>query len=299
MTRWDVLGFGAVAVDDLIYVERFPPPDGKAPVCTARREAGGLAGTALAAAARLGARAAYCGVLGDDRLSRFTRDERARYGVDCTPIMTNPDARPIHATIVVEQETGRRCIFFSSDGVMHVPLDAIDRPLITSARVLFVDCTAIAPGVKASRIAREHGIPIVGDIEPGGDPALPELVQAIDHLIVGVEMAQQLTGHADPAAGALLGPGRACATVTASRRLLVCYPGVPNRHVPTEGQCGRHDRLRGRFSRGICRVSGARSLDCRGGAGGDHRRRAESTAAGRSRGYPGLGGGRGAAPTAC
>ncbi len=235
MTRWDVLGFGAVAVDDLIYVERFPPPDGKAPVCTARREAGGLAGTALAAAARLGARAAYCGVLGDDELSRFTRDELARYGVDCTPIMTNPDARPIHSTIVVEQETGRRCIFFSSDGVMHVPLDAIDRPLITSARVLFVDCTAIAPGVKASRIAREHGIPIVGDIEPGGDPALPELVQAIDHLIVGVEMAQQLTGHADPAeaAGALLGPGRACATVTASERgCWYAIPGVPVRHVP-------------------------------------------------------------------
>jgi len=235
MTRWDVLGFGAVAVDDLIYVERFPPPDGKAPVRASRREAGGLAGTALSAAARLGARAAYCGVLGSDELSRFTRDELARYGVDCSPIITDADARPIHSTIIVEQETGHRCIFFSSDGVMPVPFEVIDRALIASARVLFVDYTVSAVGLAASRIAREHGIPVVGDIEPGDDPALPELVQAIDHLIVGVEMAQRLTGYADPAeaSGALLCPGRACATVTASERgCWYAVPGAPVRHVP-------------------------------------------------------------------
>ncbi len=234
MTRWDVLGFGAVAVDDLFYVERFAPPDGKMPVRSSRREAGGLAGTAMAAAARLGARAAYCGVLGDDDLSRFTRDELARYGVDCSAIRANPLARPIHSVVIVEQTTGRRCIYYSWGGVVNVPLETIDRALITSARVLFVDFTVIAPGLAASRMARANGIPVVGDIEPSDDPALPDLVREIDHLIVGVEMAQRLTGGSDPAeAAARLIPGRACAVVTAGDRgCWYAVAGAPVEHVP-------------------------------------------------------------------
>jgi hypothetical protein len=30
--RWDVLDFGAVAVDDLVYVDQHPLPDSKVPV---------------------------------------------------------------------------------------------------------------------------------------------------------------------------------------------------------------------------------------------------------------------------
>lgn len=60
---WDVLGFGAVAVDDLVYLDGYPAPDSKMPVVEEQREGGGLAGTALVAAARLGARVA-CGDFG-------------------------------------------------------------------------------------------------------------------------------------------------------------------------------------------------------------------------------------------
>ena len=52
-----------------------------------RREGGGLTGTALVAAARLGARVAYRGVLGNDELSRFTIQELEREGVDCSTIL--------------------------------------------------------------------------------------------------------------------------------------------------------------------------------------------------------------------
>mgnify|MGYP002684345294 CR=1 FL=1 len=52
--RWDVLGFGAVAVDELVMVGRHPEPDSKNHVLAHRREGGGLTGTALVAVARLG-----------------------------------------------------------------------------------------------------------------------------------------------------------------------------------------------------------------------------------------------------
>ena len=51
MPVWDILGFGAVAVDDLLLVDSYPAPDSKMPVRGKQREGGGLAGTALVAAA--------------------------------------------------------------------------------------------------------------------------------------------------------------------------------------------------------------------------------------------------------
>lgn len=79
-----MLGLGAVAVDDLVYVDRFPAPDSKQTMCVERREGGGLTGIALVAAARLGARTAY------------TLAELECEGVDCGPVLVRPDARPVH-----------------------------------------------------------------------------------------------------------------------------------------------------------------------------------------------------------
>ena len=59
MKRWDVLGFGGVAVDDLLYLDHFPHPDEKMRILGRARDGGGLAGTALVAATRLGATAAW------------------------------------------------------------------------------------------------------------------------------------------------------------------------------------------------------------------------------------------------
>jgi sugar/nucleoside kinase (ribokinase family) len=79
--RIDVLGLGAVAVDDLLFLEEFPLPDGKYQVLHRERRSGGLAGTALVAAARLGCRAAYAGRLGKDELSGFIMEGLEAEGV--------------------------------------------------------------------------------------------------------------------------------------------------------------------------------------------------------------------------
>ena len=63
---FDILGMGCVAVDELLYVPSFPVPDTKMRVRHRERQCGGLAATALVAAARAGARCTYAGTLGDD-----------------------------------------------------------------------------------------------------------------------------------------------------------------------------------------------------------------------------------------
>jgi len=215
--RWDVLGIGAVAVDDLVYVDRYPPPDTKVEFRDRRRQGGGLTGTALVAASRLGAKTAYCGVLGDDELSRFTLRELEREGVDCAPTSFAPDARPIYAVVIVDLSTGHRSILYSTAGVKAPEPGRITPELIASCRVLFVDHTAMEAALRAVELARAQGVPVVGDVEPNDDPRSIDLVWRVDHLIVGVQLAGQVSGESDPAAmvRALSRPGQACCAVTA------------------------------------------------------------------------------------
>ena len=214
--RWDVLGFGVVAVDNVVTVDRYPVPDTKVEMLGQQRHGGGLTGTALVAAARLGARAAYCGVLGDDELSRFTLRELEREGVDCTEVLRRPGARPYSAIVIVDQATGQRTILYTRQGVVQRQPEEMSDELIGSCRVLFVDYTAGAGGQRAIDLAHTRSIPVVGDIERAFALGIPDLVRKIDHLIVGAVFGEQFTGETEPEqmVRALAGPDRACCVVT-------------------------------------------------------------------------------------
>jgi sulfofructose kinase len=233
--RWDVLGLGVVAVDDLVYVDQYPVPDTKLPIRTQERQGGGLAGTALVAAARLGAKAAYFGVLGDDELSRFTLEELEREGVDCTPTVHHPGARPYHSIVIVDLSTGQRSILFSPHGVMGPELRDIKPDLVANCRVLFVDHTSVGASLRAVELAHAHEIPVVGDFERISDGRQLDLMYQIDHLILGLPMALKTSGEAEPAAAvrALSRPDRACCVVTVGES--GCWYseyGGPVRHFP-------------------------------------------------------------------
>ena len=211
---WDVLGFGVVAVDDIVYVDAYPPSDSKAPVVAEKRDGGGLAGTALVAAARLGARTAYGGILGDDDLSRFTLAEFEREGVDCSLVVRQPGARPVHSIIIVDRSNGHRTILYS--GVMTPPPLQDVAQAIAQSRVLFVDSTIAAWALDALRLAHEHGVAVVADLERRPGQVVSDLGAAVDHLILGSAFASQMTGKSEPAdmVRSLRTPAHAACVVT-------------------------------------------------------------------------------------
>lgn len=218
--RWDILGLGVAAVDDLLYVERFPRPNTKTPIQAQERQGGGLTGTALVAAARLGVRTAYLAILGDDPLSRFVLEGLEREGVDCSPVLHHPDARPVYAVVIVDRSSGERTIFYTTEGYMPVPPEKIDEQLIGQCRVLFVDYTAGEGGLYATMLAHRYGVPVVADIERERAPAMAELIPQVDHLIVDVETAARMTGETQPPSMvcALARQKRACSVVTAGEK---------------------------------------------------------------------------------
>ena len=218
--RWDVLGLGAVSVDDLVYVDQYPQPGTKMPVQERRREGGGLTGTALVAAARLGVRSAYYGILGEDELSRFTLLELEREGVDCSQILYRAEARPIHSTVIVERSGGQRTILYWNARVVEPEPEEIADDMIAGCQVLLVDHTMARAGLQAARLAHAHRVPVVGDVEKEPEPRVLDLMGQIDHLIVSMRFAGRVTGKREPEdmVRALSGPERACCVVTDGER---------------------------------------------------------------------------------
>ncbi len=232
--HWDILGIGNAAVDELILLDSFPAPDSKMPVRGFQRQGGGLTATALVAAARLGANAAFCSLVGFDELSEFTLADLAAEGVDTAPCVRDEQGVPYHAFILVERAGQTRTILYQP-GVVEPPVEAVTPGLISSTRVLFFDHHAPMSGAKAARLARERGIPVVADIESERVPNLDELLELPDHLILGLAFSRRVTGLAEPEeiARALFRPGRACAAVTAGARgCWFCLDGDVVQHQP-------------------------------------------------------------------
>ncbi|MGI6366926.1 MAG: PfkB family carbohydrate kinase [Anaerolineae bacterium] len=233
--RYDVLGYGAIALDDLLYLEHFPVPDTKMPIQHVVRQGGGLTATALVAVARLGGRAGYAGVLGSDSLSREAMEGLQQEGVDCEHVLRQEGAGPVRAVVIIDSSAGTRTILYEASHLTIRPSEAISDALLQSARVLFLDGRIAASGRQVAARARALGMPVVADVERLTDAGVEEMMEHTDHLIVGQALAAQVTGHSDPerACEALWREDRVAAIVTAGG----CgswyrTAGQPVRHQP-------------------------------------------------------------------
>lgn len=215
-SKWDILGIGTAAVDDLLLVEEFPRPESKVDILESTRQGGGQTATAMVAAARQGVKAAFCCHLGFDDLSLYTIRELEKEGVDCSPCVQSEEGNPFHSIIIVDQAEQTRTILHSGGNVCP-PADAITLELISFARYLFIDDNSRNSGIKAARIARSLGIPVIADVEPDPPPEYMEMLPLIDHLVIGRELAAVLSGKTSLSeiASGLCGKDRTCCIVTA------------------------------------------------------------------------------------
>jgi len=197
--RVDVLGLGAVAVDDILFLKEFPRPDSKMAILRRERHAGGLAGTALVAAQRLGRRCAYAGSLGEDALSLFILEQLSMEGISVEHVVRRDGLRPYYSTILVDTARITRTVLFDANGVVGADPGEPSSAVLAGCRVLLVDLAGVEGMVRAARIAQTAGVPVVGDIERSGHPLLQELLALSSHLVVPLDFARDVTGAQDPA----------------------------------------------------------------------------------------------------
>ena len=194
--NFDLAGFGICSVDFLGVVEKYPAAGEKIPMTAFAKQGGGLTGTALVAAARLGAKTAYLGKFGHDEYSRFVLEEFQQDGVNVEHVIWAEGAQPPVAFIHVEQNSGARRIarYWKEFALKPAELDAA---MIASSRILFLEHHFVEAGIWAARLIKPTGGLVVVDAERNV-AGLEQILHIADYIIVSQNFAMQQTGSADP-----------------------------------------------------------------------------------------------------
>ncbi|MCE7030872.1 PfkB family carbohydrate kinase [Jiella avicenniae] len=188
-----VIGFGALSVDDIHYVDA-PLQAGKGRVLRRTRAFGGNVATALVAVARLGGAASFVGWLNASPDDEVVRELQAS-GVRIDDAPRAADCLPIRATITVGSD-GDRFIAYDDDVRLGTTPDLGDA-ILTAAGALLIDGYAIGSSDVVRR-ARALDVPVVADIEWTAGAATETLLEMSDHLVLPLGFARRASGRERP-----------------------------------------------------------------------------------------------------
>lgn len=189
-----ILGFGALSVDRILYVDR-PFGAGKGKVVNKVTDFGGNVGTALVAAARLGGNAGFIGWLSADPKADPSGEQLVQNGVAINDAPRRADARAVQSTIIVAPD-GERFIAFDDD-IPHGTDDALPDAVLAKAGVLLIDSYATHSVPVVAR-ARRLGVAVVADIEWTTGADTDALMAASNHLVLPMAFGQRVTGLDTP-----------------------------------------------------------------------------------------------------
>ncbi|MHB0857360.1 MAG: carbohydrate kinase family protein [Anaerolineae bacterium] len=194
-----IVGIGLTTLDVLVRLTDMPTWEAGALLKGLRFDGGGLVGTALVAAARLGATTGYIGHAGNDDVGRLKVETLTREGVDVSRLRVLPEPEKQVVLVMVHHATGERT-FAMLEGMRTSPLTAadLDRDYIVAADYLHVDGYYGEATRVAARWMHEAGKRVVMDGSKTRGPIHPsvrELIRDVDVLICGSGFAQALTGR--------------------------------------------------------------------------------------------------------
>jgi len=168
-----------------------------------------VAGTAAATAvdlARLGARVATVGAIGDDTLGAFLVNFMTAEGIDCSNlrVVKGPQTS---ATILPIRPDGGRPPLHVIGASAALTLDMVPWEQLRNAQVLHLGGTGLLPGMDGSpstellRRAKEFGLITTLDFIPTKDPAFPDQLASclpyVDYLLPNLEDACFVAGTED------------------------------------------------------------------------------------------------------
>jgi sugar/nucleoside kinase (ribokinase family) len=213
----DVLGVGECSLDTWLEVEALPTPGGKASVSDWRELPGGQIATATLAAARLGLRAAYAGVVGDDAAAERVLAPLRAVHVDCSRVRVAPGAHTRAAVIVVERASGERSVLGYRDPRLAAPGATLSQLAIDDARLLLLDASDPAVALPLARAARARGVPVVLDLDAPSAPA-EALLACVDFPVVSQGFAERAHGSPEATLVRLASLGARLPVVTLGAR---------------------------------------------------------------------------------
>jgi sulfofructose kinase len=217
-----IVGLGLATLDVLIRLKEMPTWEHGAPVSGFRFDGGGLVGTAMVAAARLGARVGFVGTAGSDEAAELKLRSFVECGVDLSHLVRRDGPEDQVVLVYVHSETGERT-FAGAGGWARQPIqvEELDKAYLVAADYLHVDgLLHYEATLQAAQWMKEAGKTVVMDGSKTSGPVREghrRLVPYVDVLITGEGFARGLTGEEDIwAAGEKvleMGPRIFCETV--------------------------------------------------------------------------------------
>ena len=197
-----VVGLGLATLDVLIRLTDMPTWDRGTQVSGFRFDGGGLVGTAMVAAAKLGVNVGFIGVAGTDEAAELKLRSFVECGVDLSHLVRRDGPDDQVMLVYVHGETGER-VFAAVRSKPRQPLspEELDRGYITSADYLHVDGLLDHEAtLLAVKWMKEMGKTVTMDGSKTSGTVGErhrQIIPYVDVLITGEEYARGLTGVDD------------------------------------------------------------------------------------------------------
>lgn len=190
--KYQVIGFGENAVDQVCKVPRFPEHDTKVQMEKMLMLGGGTIATACSLCARYGLRTRYVGRVGDDEKGDFARREMAAESMDCV-IEVVPNASSHFSLIIVDRPTGGRTILWERDSRLLYAEGELNPKALLEGQIMHLDGNDVSASIQAATWARESGMRIFLDVDKVQDN-VERLLSLVDFAIPSVEFVRRFSG---------------------------------------------------------------------------------------------------------
>ena len=220
--HFDLLCLGGASVDLVLRVPHLPEGDEKLLAELAGRLPGGLVANAACAAARLGLKTSWFGLLGDDEGASMLLADFARFGVDLTQAVQLPGF-PSDFCVILLQPSGERSILVVNTLPGLPPFDENLKRVIKNADIVYTLPYHLEWFRELASRVHAAGNRVAVDIELsaplGGDP-LRSALGVSDLIFCSQDGLALATGTRDPQMGAnfLLKLGAELVVVTQGAR---------------------------------------------------------------------------------
>ncbi len=193
-----IVGVGLATLDVLIRLEAMPTWEHGTLVDGLRFDGGGLVGTAMVAAAKLGAHVGFIGTAGSDEAADLKLRSFVEVGVDLSRLVRYCGPEDQVMLVYVHARTGERVFASVARDHRHpLRIEDLDKDYITGADYLHIDGLKYEAALQAARWMQAAEKTVVMDGSKTDGPVAEryrQLISHVDVLITGEGYARGLTG---------------------------------------------------------------------------------------------------------